>query len=298
MRPRQLDLFSRPTTKPWSAEIESLAAQLDPHIHLGASSWTFPGWAGICYPKDVTEEQLNREGLKLDSRFPLFRTVGIYSSYYRPIQRDRLADYASQLPSGFRCLEKVSEHIVAPVFPMHARYGARAGCRNDTFLNAEVFFEEIHRPHVGVFEQNLACYVLEFPPTTVSVFEKPAMSSNGWRDSSTKCRTDLGTRWSCVIVSCSPTSTSRCFMRRMCRTSTITGPGCPCRAPKLIARVTRRDPRRPCDALPGSGRRRPHKKRGAPFDQSGGSPPRDARRRGSPRPFRDEAETRRVHRGE
>ena len=53
----QLDLFGagppktpekQPDFEPPAATTE-LARTLDPLIHLGTSSWTFPGWAGLCW---------------------------------------------------------------------------------------------------------------------------------------------------------------------------------------------------------------------------------------------------------
>jgi uncharacterized protein YecE (DUF72 family) len=166
----QLDLFGALSTPPvtfektWSPEIEVLAKRMHPKIHFGTSSWTFPGWAGICYPPKVTEAQLQREGLSLYSRYPLFRTAGIDRTYYKPMSRAELEEYAAQLPSGFRCTEKVWDRLVMPVFPNHARYGIHAGQRNPSFLDAAVFHDMVHAPHVGVFEQHLATYIIEFPP--------------------------------------------------------------------------------------------------------------------------------------
>jgi uncharacterized protein YecE (DUF72 family) len=169
----QLDLFGRlppvfatatDQAPVWTTEVESLARQLHPLIHLGTSSWTFPGWAGICYPPRVTDAQLLRDGLSLYTRFPLFRTVGIDRTYYKPMLREELAEYAAQLPPDFRCTEKVWERIVMPVYPVHPRYGIHAGQRNPSFLDAALFHDEVHAPHVGLFDRHLATYILEFPP--------------------------------------------------------------------------------------------------------------------------------------
>lgn len=178
--PGQLDLFApaatrEPAVRVWPDEIDHLAAALDPRIRLGTSSWTFPGWAGLCYPPDAVEARLLREGLSLYARFPLFRTVGIDRSYYRPLSRSELTDYAAQLPEGFPCVEKVWDQLVTPVFPSHPRYGARAGQANPDFLDPELFRAAIHAAHEGVFDEHLGAYVFEFPPMPAAARPKPAV---------------------------------------------------------------------------------------------------------------------------
>lgn len=160
----QLDLFATghvpANERPWGADIEALARGLDPLVHLGTSSWTFPGWGGLCYPRGVNEERLKREGLRLYSDFPLFRTVGIDRSYYAPVPRDELAAWASQLAPDFVCVEKVWDRLVTPVLARSA--GALE--LNAHFLDPALFRSAIWEAHAGVFEQHVACFVLEFPP--------------------------------------------------------------------------------------------------------------------------------------
>lgn len=178
----QLDLFGTPPppapaasdARPWDDEVEQLARRVPALVHLGASSWTFPGWGGLCYPRGVGEAQLLREGLALYARYPLFRTVGIDRSAYKPLTRDELAGYAAQLPAGFAVTEKVWDRIVSPVFPHHARYGPDAGRENPHFLDAALFHDAVHKAHVGTFEDHLACYVLEFPPMAPGARPDPA----------------------------------------------------------------------------------------------------------------------------
>ncbi len=164
----QLDLFAPfqpPDATPgWPAELVSLGAALPGDIRLGTSSWTFQGWSGLCYPPATSEARLLRDGLALYARYPLFRTVGIDRSYYRPLVREELAVYAAQMPPGFTAHEKVWDRLVTPTWPDHARYGADAGCANADFLNAELFRKVVWEPHAGLFEAQLGSFVLEFPP--------------------------------------------------------------------------------------------------------------------------------------
>jgi uncharacterized protein YecE (DUF72 family) len=169
----QLALFGHPRELQVPDEVARLGAGLHPLLRLGTSSWTFPGWAGLCYPPEITDEELSREGLRHYARYPLFRTVGIDRSHYRPLTRDELADYAGQLPPGFRCVEKVWDRVTLAAFPAHDRYGPLQGRRNEAFLDPAVFLEEVWAPHVGTFEDRLTAFVLELAPMPPSLRPSP-----------------------------------------------------------------------------------------------------------------------------
>ena len=105
---KQLGLFAEAAPQappPLDAEA-SIAARLPPWLHLGPSTWTFPGWEGIVYPLGVTREDLLVRGLGWASRHPLFRTVGIDRSYYAPLAVDELARYAAEHPPRYPCVMK------------------------------------------------------------------------------------------------------------------------------------------------------------------------------------------------
>jgi uncharacterized protein YecE (DUF72 family) len=179
----QLDLFPNrpppppphPGERPWDDTTEQLGRGLHPLLHLGTSSWTFPGWGGLCYPRGIGEAQLQRDGLALYTRYPLFRTVGLDRSHYKPLTRDELEHYAAQLPPGFTVTEKVWDRLLMPAFPLHPRYGIHAGAPNPSFLDAALFHDAVHAPHVGVFEPHLGCYLLEFPPMAPAVRPPPEL---------------------------------------------------------------------------------------------------------------------------
>lgn len=171
----QLDLFGAAEPERWwSDEIDRLAAGLHPLVHLGTSSWTFPGWAGLCYPRRISEQRLLDEGLGLYARYPLFRTVGIDRSHYRPVPRDELAKWATQVPPTFRCVEKVWDRLTIPVFPHLPRFGDQAGRPNASFLDPEPFLDEVWAPHVGTFDRHVAAFVLEFAPMPAHVRPSPS----------------------------------------------------------------------------------------------------------------------------
>ena len=99
------------------AECAEIASRLPPNVFFGTSSWSFPGWAGIVYPRRASEAQLAREGLRDYARHPLLRTVGIDRGFYAPIPERDLARYAEQLPAGFRCCAKAPAAVTSAELP-------------------------------------------------------------------------------------------------------------------------------------------------------------------------------------
>src|SRR5687767_7510687 len=114
--PAQLSLFEpapsaapppAPDPDPMPAiydEAARIAARLPPGLHLGTSSWSFPGWHGIVYSARRSTDELAREGLVEYVRHPLLTTVGIDRSFYAPVPASDFVRYAAQLPEGFRCV--------------------------------------------------------------------------------------------------------------------------------------------------------------------------------------------------
>src|SRR5690242_9378056 len=77
-----------------SEEVRALGAWLPPGLHLGTSSWTFPGWKGLVYDRQATGARLAREGLVAYARHPVLRTVGVDRTFYAPISASTFAEYA------------------------------------------------------------------------------------------------------------------------------------------------------------------------------------------------------------
>ncbi|HEU4532882.1 MAG TPA: DUF72 domain-containing protein, partial [Polyangiaceae bacterium] len=102
-----------------SFEVEAaLARRLPPHVRLGTSSWTFAGWQGLVYPPGISSKRMREEGLALYARDPLFTTVGVDRSYYEPLGDADWAEYAAQLPEGFRCVVKAWGELTTRLDPL------------------------------------------------------------------------------------------------------------------------------------------------------------------------------------
>ncbi len=91
-----------------------MASKVPEKLHLGTSSWSFPGWRGIVYEGEHSETSLSRNGLAAYSQHPLLRAVGIDRTFYAPIADSDYARYASQVPDGFRFLIKAPMAVTSP----------------------------------------------------------------------------------------------------------------------------------------------------------------------------------------
>jgi len=83
-----------------------LGRQLPASVHLGTSSWSYPGWQGIVWGDAYSESALARGGLAAYAQHPLLRLAGIDRSYHRPLPAAEFARYAAQVPRSFRFLVK------------------------------------------------------------------------------------------------------------------------------------------------------------------------------------------------
>jgi uncharacterized protein YecE (DUF72 family) len=134
-----------------------LAGRLPAGLRFGSSSWTFPGWP--IWDGSYTTDRLVREGLAAYASHPLFRTVGLDRTWYKPAPVAELKALKDQVPNDFQFLVKAHEDLTMQRFPRHARYGSRAGQENPRFLNAEYAMREV----VGPFIEGLGAGVLLFP---------------------------------------------------------------------------------------------------------------------------------------
>ncbi len=166
----QLDLFapergSRGAPLRHDPELVSLASRVPSRVHLGTSSWTFPGWRGRVYRRSYRDKKdFTKTSLSEYAAYPLFRTVGIDRSYYAPLTRDELRGYGEQLPDDFACVMKVPSEITTRVFPQHPSQGARAGQVNTGFLDVARFRDQVAQPILDAFLPHQGPLVLSIPP--------------------------------------------------------------------------------------------------------------------------------------
>lgn len=142
-------------------DLGALATRLPAEVRFGASSWNYPGWKGLVYHRDYEGRGASARMLEEYARFPLFRTVGIDSSFYAPPTDAVLTSYAEHLPRGFPCVSKVWNQLTVHTFSK-VQDKARAGQVNPDFLNPELFLEAVYEPYQRHFADHAGPFVFEF----------------------------------------------------------------------------------------------------------------------------------------
>lgn len=136
------------------------------NVFVGTSSWKYPGWLDQIYSRQryqvrgrFSKKRFEAECLReYAETFPI--VCGDFSFYQFPSEA-----YWKQLfagaPEALRFALKVPEEITAKVFPAHARYGARGGELNPSFLNAELLRTGFLQP-LEPYRERISVLILEF----------------------------------------------------------------------------------------------------------------------------------------
>src|SRR4051794_40294584 len=146
-------------------------------IYFGTSSWKYAGWLGSVYSAGRYQTRGKHSKKKFEETClaeyaATFPTVcGDFAFYQFPS-----AEYWSRLfdttPPGFLFAFKVPEDITVATWPNHPRLGARAGEKNEHFLNAGLFDRQFGRlllPH----QCRVATLIFEFGTFSKSTFPSP-----------------------------------------------------------------------------------------------------------------------------
>jgi uncharacterized protein YecE (DUF72 family) len=163
-----------------------LAARLRPRlrelanrgVYFGTSSWKYEGWIGSVY----SEERYKTRGKHSKKKFEeaclveyakTFPTVcGDFAFYQFPTE-----DYWRRLfeatPADFIFSLKVPEDITVASWPKHARYGTRAGEKNEHFLDARTF-ERFFTKRLDPYKKQVGPLIFEFGTFNKSTFPTPA----------------------------------------------------------------------------------------------------------------------------
>ncbi len=145
---------------------------LSPLIRFGTSTWAYEGWQGLVYHKAYPKGRFKKDCLTEYTQDqpkgePLFRTVGLDATFYRPATDTQLAQYAKQLPQGFDMCSKLWEALTIPQYPALERYGEKAGQANARFLDARLFKELVLHPYRNVFKEHTGPFIFEFQRTGI-----------------------------------------------------------------------------------------------------------------------------------
>lgn len=145
---------------PDSALIE-LATDLPVHLRLGTSSWSYPGWANLVWNGEYSETSLSRYGLPAYSQHPLFRTVSLDRSFYRPLNVAQFAEYAAQTPRDFRFVVKAPSLITDALVRDESGRGMRP---NRQFLDAAQALQLFVEPALEGLGHRLGALVFQISP--------------------------------------------------------------------------------------------------------------------------------------
>lgn len=147
-------------------DVRRLGRSLPAAIHLGTSSWSFPGWTGLVFAprngKPATEQVLARHGLPAYAAHPLLRTVSLDRTFYAPLTREEFAAYAAQVPEAFRFVVKAPAAFTDPV--LRKPGSGEASRDNPTFLDAAAAAATFIEPAVAGLGPKAGPLVFQFPP--------------------------------------------------------------------------------------------------------------------------------------
>lgn len=172
-------------------EDRELAARVPSFIRFGTSTWTFPGWKGLVWKGEPTETELARGGLAAYAQHPLFRTVGLDRTHYRPLRDEDLASFLAQVEharaaDAIRAAEHAraadampaTEHARASVLPPfrvvskvwnEITSAIRDGAPNPRFLDASAFLSEVMPPYARVGARGPFVFeITPMPPGTMN----------------------------------------------------------------------------------------------------------------------------------
>lgn len=136
-------------------------------LRLGTSSWAYEGWQGLVYHRTYPKNRFSQDTLAEYASYsvngaPLFQTVGIDHSFYRPAGVKQLTHYAEQVPESFWFCSKVWEEITIPAYANLPRYGVKAGKPNPRFLDAGAFRDLVLAPAQAGLGAKLGPLIFEF----------------------------------------------------------------------------------------------------------------------------------------
>jgi uncharacterized protein YecE (DUF72 family) len=135
-------------------------------IWIGTSSWKYEGWFGQIYTPErystrgrFSQKKFQAECLaEYAQTFPI--VCGDFSFYQFPTPEYWQRLFGSA-PQGLQFALKVPEEVTAEVFPKHARYGPRAGTRNQSYLNADALAAQFLEP-LRPYASRIAVLLFEF----------------------------------------------------------------------------------------------------------------------------------------
>lgn len=130
-------------------------------LRLGASTWSYPGWAGLVWDRPYSEPLLARHGLAAYARHPLMRCVCVDRSFYRPLTAAQYEGLGQQVGNDFRFLVKGP----ALVCDAQARdENGRGRQANPAFLDPTLSNQAFIQPALDGLGTKLGALVFQLSP--------------------------------------------------------------------------------------------------------------------------------------
>jgi uncharacterized protein YecE (DUF72 family) len=144
-------------------ELRSLARE---GVWIGTSSWKYEGWLDQIYSREhyqvrgrFSQKRFQEECLaEYAETFPI--VCGDFSFYQFPTPEFWRKLFGSA-PPALRFALKVPEEVTAEEFPKHARYGPRAGTRNESYMNPDALRAQFLEP-LEPYAAQIATLIFEF----------------------------------------------------------------------------------------------------------------------------------------
>jgi uncharacterized protein YecE (DUF72 family) len=155
---------------PHDEATRALAADLNPRIRLGASTWSYPGWAGIVWDDGpYSESVLAKNGLMAYAQHPLLRCVGIDRSFYRPLTEAQYERYAGQVPDDFRFVVKAPALVTDALVRGEQGQGRQP---NTAFLDPVLATQDFIAPALAGLGDKVGALVFQLSPLPFSQLQR------------------------------------------------------------------------------------------------------------------------------
>lgn len=163
---QSLPLFDAPPKFNRERLRDKLAALASENVFLGTSSWKYAGWLGQIYTPDryltrgkFSEKRFQAECLsEYAATFPI--VCGDFTFYQFPSEAYWKRLFASA-PANLKYAFKAPEEITVKMFPIHPRYGPRAGDANAAFLDA-LLFQNAFLDLLTPYRERIVVLIFEF----------------------------------------------------------------------------------------------------------------------------------------
>ncbi|MEJ8809657.1 DUF72 domain-containing protein [Variovorax ureilyticus] len=141
--------------------LQALARELPSNLRLGTSSWHFPGWACMVWEGEYEQSVLSKHGLAAYAQHPLFRSVSIDRSFYKPLTATQFAVYAAQVPEDFRFTVKAPSLVADAMVRGEDGRGMQA---NPAFLDPALAAMEFVQPALDGLGHKVGALVFQLSP--------------------------------------------------------------------------------------------------------------------------------------